>query len=88
MLILKLSWRYNLLLCPVHTGPIYASQSGVEDVFWLPIIICLLFSWLLNFCGVRPMCFGLEVSIRITLSLQYKYKQFNALWYYQTLPSC
>jgi hypothetical protein len=60
MLILKLSWWYSLLFCPVHIGPFYASQSGVENFSWLPIIICLLFREL-NFCGIRPMYFGLVV---------------------------
>jgi hypothetical protein len=36
MLILKLSWWYILLFCPVLVGPIYASQSGVEGFSWLP----------------------------------------------------
>jgi hypothetical protein len=45
MLILKLSRWYSLLLCSVHVGPVYASQSGVESFSWLPIIICLLFTW-------------------------------------------
>jgi hypothetical protein len=43
MLILKLSWWYDLLLCPVHVGSIYTSQLGVEDFAWLSSIIGLLF---------------------------------------------